>query len=193
MNLDFEAMHDISQQLSIGTEYGTWNSTRGYSEQDLTNLRRDAVIALFETDLGEELREKCGPDIGERVLEVFAERYDGKFPSTHPFYEYLLEVAEDLLRTEAREFEPPKAAPIPKPASVAVIPPPKISKEAAQMAHMVSKQIIRDGVSSLKARCGVVTVVAEDGHSYQYPSDSFENLYEEAVKFGALPPVGGVR
>src|SRR5580704_10626584 len=105
MSLDYERMHDISQQLSIGTEYGTWNPTRGYMEEDLTRLRGDAQQAMLDTSVGKALLKRGGPAMIDRVTEVFGQRYAGKFPSIHPFFEYLMEVAQDLL------VELPPAAP----------------------------------------------------------------------------------
>jgi hypothetical protein len=189
-------MHSISQELSIYTQYGTWLPARNYTEQDLKELRRDAVIALFQTPTGQELLKRGGDSITERLLETFAERYDGKYPSTHPFFETLLEAAQDLL---ADLPAPAVARPTPKPISAPVVSAEDKEKarlkleadskhegKVRQFAYLVKKQLNRDGYQSLKPRGGVVKVVAETGDSYDYPSVVFDNLWADGVKLGLL-------
>jgi hypothetical protein len=195
-------MHDISQKLVIATEPGTWEPSGGWSHADLTQMRYDAVIAMFDTQVGQDLLELGSPDIKQRILDVFAERYEGKFPSTAPFFEYLMEVAQDLLRAETQQLVVPK--PAPKVATAPVLTPEQKEKLSAdeevrkrhegkvkQFAFLVKKQLNTRGVNSLKPRFGVVTVIAETGQSYEYSNDLFESLWSDAAKLGLLT-VGGL-
>jgi hypothetical protein len=195
-------MHDISQKLVIATKPGTWEPSGGWSHADLTQLRYDAVIEMFNTQVGQDLLELGGDPIKQRILDVFAERYEGKFPSTAPFFEYLMEVAQDLLRAETEQPVVPK--PAPKVATTPVLTPEQKEKLRAdeearkqhegkvkQFAFLVKKQLNTRGVNSLKPRFGVVTVIAETGQSYEYSNDLFESLWSDAAKLGLLT-VGGL-
>jgi hypothetical protein len=194
-------MHEISQRLVIATKPGTWEPAGGWSHADLTELRRDAVIAMCNTSVGEDLLDLGGEPIKQRILDVFAERYEGKFPSTAPFFEYLMEAAQDLLRAETQQPAVPK--PTPKVAAAPVLTPEQKEKLSAdeearkqhegkvrQFAFLVKKQLNTRGVNSLKPRCGVVTVIAETGQSYEYSNELFENLWADAVNLGLLTSGG---
>jgi len=190
-------MHDISQKLVIATEPGTWEPSGGWSHADLTQMRYDAVIAMFDTQVGQDLLELGSPDIKQRILDVFAERYEGKFPSTAPFFEYLMEVAQDLLRAETQQLVVPK--PAPKVATAPVLAPEQKEKLRAdeearkqhetkirQFSFLVRNQLNTRGYQSLKPCAGIVTVVAPNGQFYEYENNAFENLYANAVKLGLL-------
>lgn len=190
-------MHDISQKLVIATKPGTWEPSGGWSHADLTQLRYNAVIEMFNTQVGQDLLELGGDPIKQRILDVFAERYDGKFPSTAPFFEYLMEVAQDLLRAETQQPVVPK--PAPKIATAPVLTPEQKEKLRAdeearkqhegkvrQFAHLVRNQLNTKGYQSLKPRGGIVTVIAPNGQFYEYQNNAFENLYADSVKLGLL-------
>ena len=173
---------------------------RGWRLEEVVEMYKRAFNEFRESDLGQMLIARGGPDIIERVTESCSERFESTSPMYTPFYETLEAVGRDFLVDLPPA--PPKELTIAehlvkenatKRVAPAAQPQPKISTEAHNLAWMVKKQILRDGVSSLKARSGIVTVKAETGQSYQYESSLFETLYEEAVLYGELPPIGGAR
>jgi hypothetical protein len=62
----------------------------------------------------------------------------------------------------------------------------KYESKVKQFSHMVSRQLNTRGVNSLKPRLGVVTIVAENGSTYEYPVADFDKLYTDAVNCGFL-------
>jgi hypothetical protein len=183
VSLNYDAMHEISQQLAIGTEYGTWNPTRGYTAQDLTQLRAAAQEAMWDSPVGEELYERGGPAMLDRVRDEFGKRYEGKFPSSTPYFEVLMECAKDMLLELPAPIVAAKATPKPKVAVVVEELPPEPDGKLVQFAHMLNQEIVERGVP--KARGGYVTIQA-NGKGYRYPAHEYETLIREANRFRLL-------
>ena len=183
MSADYDAMHDISQQLAIGTEFGTWNPTRGYTDHDLTQLRTAAQQAMWDSPVGEELLERGGPAMLDRVRDEFGKRYVGKFPSDTPYFESLMECARDLLVELPAPRIEPKVAAKQKVAPAFVEPQPTPDGKLVQFAHILNQEIIERGVP--KARGGYVTIHA-NGKPYRYLAHDYEVLLRQANFFRLL-------
>ena len=186
------AMHPISQELSYATEYGSWEPRWDRTEEELTELRRAAQRAMWDSPVGEELLERGGPAMLDRARDEFGKRYMGKFPSITPYFESLMECARDLLvelpppppRTIsiAETIETGKAA---KRKAVAVVaePPPAPDSKLVQFAYMLNQEIVERGVP--RARGGYFTIQA-NGKGYRYPAHEYETLLREANRFRLL-------
>jgi hypothetical protein len=191
--ITFKAMREVSQLLSIG----------GTPEEMQKLYGRLWYEFETESPIGRELVARGGPNILDRCLQVFNERYPNADPSEFDFFSALEEIGRDLLILEVPEPVQPRAVQAPPPVKAELTPEQKAKidearkkqegrdSKARQFAYMVTAQINRDGVSSLKSRGGIVTVVA-NGTPYQYPYKEFESLWADAARLGLLT-VGGLR
>src|ERR1700733_4539086 len=139
------ALHEISQKLAIWSDPYTGKPTRGATEQDLYDLKREASDMFWASDLGQEIRERGGDDAIDRFLDAYADRYGDASPASVPFVESLIEVGTDLL-VDLPHLPPAPPRELTKRAAPATPPPPKISNEAHDLAYLIKKQILRDGV-----------------------------------------------
>ena len=180
-------MRDISQRLAVYTD-DQGEPTRGATKAEVADLYEQLWDEFRESPVGQALLTRGGSEIMDYVYQIFSQRFPDKVPNKVGYFEALEEVGRDVLVTLPEPVAVAPAAVVVQPAvnAVAAAPAPEISKEAAQLSYMVRKQLDRLGVSSLKPRAGIITVVAENGTSYEYPVTRFNELYEEAQRFGRL-------
>ena|SRR5579862_9988997 len=188
----FKAMREVSQLLSIG----------GTPEEMQELYGRLWYEFETESPIGRELVARGGPNILDRVLQVFSERYPNAQPNEIDFFSALEDCGRDLLRLEVPEpvatvvKAPPPAKKGPTADEKAKAEEAKKKQQARdskvrKFAFMVQAQLERDGYESLRSRAGFVTVVA-DGTPYRYPYKEFESLWADAARLGVLT-VGGLR
>ena len=192
-------MKEISQLLAIYTnDHGA--PTRGADKQEVSDLYARLWQEFWASQIGKQIISRGGPNIGQRVFEIFESRYENAPPNKVGYFEALEEIGRDLLVV------------LPAPVTPVEQPKPKVNLEPEftqeqlqqqeidkkhdskirQFAHMANEQMNRDpvngircGIGSLKPRAGIVTLEIK-GNLYEYPAAEFEALFSEAQAKGLL-------
>jgi len=189
-------LHEASQQLSLAIDAQTGELSRGWTDAEVGELVRSATAEFWASEVGEQLLERGGDGIKDQVINIMEHRYQDTNLALCPFYESLVRIGKDLLETLPKPAAPkvdpaPKAAPVQtaeqkEQARLEAEARQKHEGKVKQFAFLVKKQLNTRGVNSLKPRLGVVTIVAENGSTYEYPAADFDKFYTDAVNFGFL-------
>jgi hypothetical protein len=169
-------LHMTSQDLAVMTKPGTWEPIGDFTEADLTEVRRDAASELRNSPLGQQLFARGGSQIFDRVLDEFYKRMEP--PTVAPFYETLVQAANDVLFTLPAYIpsEPLPTAPTPeetqrgKDAQASQdASRDQRTKDLKKFAHWVNAAVAFGGVQCLKPKNGFVTLkFEENGRPYEY-------------------------
>ena len=175
-------LHMISQRLAVATKPGTWEPAAGtnWTAEDIHDLQQEATAELWHSALGIQLEERGGPDIRNRIMEVFAERCPA--PSIVTFVETLAQVMQDFLLTLPAEPDTPAQPTGPTPEQIKRTKDAQVvrdavrdaareerSKQLNKFAYMVNKSIAYGGIGCIKPKNGfIVLKFEENGRPYEY-------------------------
>jgi hypothetical protein len=171
-------MKEISELLACYTDR-EGRPTRGMTAEEVKVLYARLWTEFEDSDVGQKLFARGGPDVLKRVMELYTERYATSPPTVTPVFEALEEIGSDLL-LELPEPAPPKAALKVTRKVVATPEPRKLRQEVSAFAKLYNAQILL-GVHSVKPKAGYVTLMG-----YDFPAAKAKILLDEALELDGL-------
>jgi hypothetical protein len=187
-------LHPLTQDL-VCMLNADGTPSHGNTQADINAVVSEITAEVLDSPNARKLIARYGKQAAlDALIQETGIRLGSGNWATTACYELISECANDLalaLPPLPATAPKPQAAPEPTAEEVAAKEAAKIEQEAYEkklraFSHMVSRQILRDGVKSLSPKMGLVTVVAENGASYQYDNSLFDRMYADSQALGLL-------
>jgi hypothetical protein len=171
-------MREISQLLAVETD----SKGKPYNAEEAAALYARLWDEFRDSDTGIKLLERGGPDIMDRVLELYGLRYMNRPPAIAPAFEALEEIGKDLLLTLPERVE------LPKKINIRPTAPPKVRKPlegTETFAKRYNDHLMNVGARGLKPQGGYV-LLESNGIRHSYSMSEFEAFMNDAMFFNLL-------